>query len=401
MPVGVTVAGQTSNVLDFSYAPPSITAISPATGPTAGGVPVTINSTRFGTSGTVAFAGQVLPAAAVTSWSQTAIVVTEPASEGTSVPVDVTVAGQTSNVLDFSYAPPSITAISPATGPTAGGVPVTIDGTNFGTSGTVTFAGQVLPAAAVTSWSQTAIVVTEPAGKEANVPVGVTVAGQTSNVLDFSYAPPSITAISPATGPTAGGVPVTINGADFRYKWHRHVRRTGFRVLSMTSWSQTAIVVTEPAGKGANVPVGVTVAGQTSNVLDFSYAPPSITAISPATGPTAGGVPVTIDGTNFGTSGTVMFAGQVIKLAVLTSWSQTAIVVTEPAGKEANVPVGVTVAGQTSNVLDFSYALPSITAISPATGPAQAGGVPVTIDGTTSVQVAPSRSPGRHSPPRT
>ena len=86
------------------------------------------------------------------------------------MPVDVTVAGQTSNVLDFSYAPPSITAISPATGPTAGDVPVTIDGAKFGTSGSVTFAGQVLPAAAVTSWSQTAIVVTEPAGEGTTCP---------------------------------------------------------------------------------------------------------------------------------------------------------------------------------------------------------------------------------------
>ena len=42
---------------------------------------------------------------------------------------------------------------------------------------------------------------------------------------------------------------------------------------------------------------------------------------------------------------------------------------------------------------------PTIVAISPATGPT-AGGVPVTIDGATSVQVAPSRSPDRHSPPR-
>ena len=81
-----------------------------------------------------------------------------------------------------------------------------------------------------------------------------------------------------------------------RYKWHRHVRRTGTPRRGRDSWSQTAIVVTEPAGEGTNVPVGVTVAGQTSNVLDFSYDPPSITAISPVTGPTAGGVPVTIDG---------------------------------------------------------------------------------------------------------
>ena len=271
VPVGVTVAGQTSNVLDFSYDPPSITAISPATGPTAGGVPVTIDGANFGTSGTVTFAGQALPAAAVSSWSQTAIVVTEPAGEGTNVPVGVTVAGQTSNVLDFSYDPPSITAISPATGPTAGGVPVTIDGANFGTSGTVTFAGQALPAAAVSSWSQTAIVVTEPAGGGANVPVDVTVAGQTSNALDFSYDPPSITSVSALQGYVGGGTTVTLSGTDFGVDATSDTVTFGGAQATITAASTTQITVLTPAGTGS-VTIDVSVDGQAAGAAQsFAY----------------------------------------------------------------------------------------------------------------------------------
>ena len=197
----------------------------------------------------------------MSSWSQTAIVVTEPAGEGTNVPVGVTVAGQTSNVLDFSYDPPSITAISPATGPTAGGVPVTIDGANFGTSGTVTFAGQALPAAAVTSWSQTAIVVTEPAGGGANVPVDVTVAGQTSNVLDFSYDPPSITSVSALQGYVGGGTTVTLSGTDFGVDATSDTVTFGGAPATITAASTTQITVLTPAGTGS-VTIDVSVDGQ-------------------------------------------------------------------------------------------------------------------------------------------
>ena len=272
---------------------------------------------------------------------------------------------------------------------------VTIDGANFGTSGTVTFAGQVLPAAAVTSWSQTAIVVTEPAGEGANVPVGVTVAGQTSNVLDFSYAPPSITAISPATGPTAGGVPVTIDGANFGTSGT--VTFAG-QVAVLTSWSQTAIVVTEPAGEGSQR--ARRRHGRRTDVQRLGFLVRSAVDHGDLAGHGAdGGWRAGHDRRrrNFGRSGTVMFAGQV---AVLTSWSQTAIVVTEPAGEGANVPVVVTVAGQTSNVLDFSYA-PAVDHGDLA-GHGADGGWRAGHDRRrrTSVQVAPSRSPGRHSPPR-
>src|SRR5207247_433033 len=72
---------------------------------------------------------------------------------------------------------PAITGISPANGPTVGGLPITLTGSNFGTSGTVTIGGKSCP---TTSYSATQVVCTLPAGQGAQVPVAITVSGQTA-----------------------------------------------------------------------------------------------------------------------------------------------------------------------------------------------------------------------------
>ena len=150
-------------------------------------------------------------------------------------------------------------------------MPVTIDGANFGTSGTVTFAGQALPAAAVSSWSQTAIVVTEPAGGGANVPVDVTVAGQTSNALDFSYDPPSITSVSALQGYVGGGTTVTLSGTDFGVDATSDTVTFGGAQATITAASTTQITVLTPAGTGS-VTIDVSVDGQAAGAAQsFAY----------------------------------------------------------------------------------------------------------------------------------
>src|SRR5207245_11706879 len=107
--------------------------------------------------------------------------------------------------------PPSISSLSPTSG--AVGISVTITGANFGASqgtSTVTFNGV---AATPTSWSATSIVAPVPAGATTGNVV-VTVNGQASNGVLFTVgAPPSITSLSPTSGPV--GTSVTITGANF------------------------------------------------------------------------------------------------------------------------------------------------------------------------------------------
>src|SRR5581483_2136488 len=107
---------------------------------------------------------------------------------------------------------PNLSGISPGNGSTSGGYAVTLFGTNLSGPATVTFNG-----AAVTITNQTAsqLVVTAPSGGGALVPVIAVVNGQSSNVVDFAYDPPTLTALLPANGSSLGGYPVTLQGSDF------------------------------------------------------------------------------------------------------------------------------------------------------------------------------------------
>ena len=127
----------------------------------------------------------------------------------------------------FTYlAPPSITAVSPAGGPTRGGATVTIDGTNLSDAAAVDFGN--IPATSFTVDSETQITATSPAGPASKVDVTVTTPGGISvppvNVFvdpdAFTFVtPPVFYAMSPVQswglgGPLSGGTKITITGKD-------------------------------------------------------------------------------------------------------------------------------------------------------------------------------------------
>ncbi|MGC3958877.1 MAG: IPT/TIG domain-containing protein [Verrucomicrobiota bacterium] len=117
------------------FFPPSISAVNPPTGPTAGGIPILLIGTNFTTNATVTIGGK---SASVTAGidPNTQIFCTLPAGQGTNVPVIVTSGGVASAAANFTYDLPAVTNVSPAIGPTPGGITVTLEGNNFGTSGT-------------------------------------------------------------------------------------------------------------------------------------------------------------------------------------------------------------------------------------------------------------------------
>ncbi|HUX33533.1 MAG TPA: IPT/TIG domain-containing protein [Gemmatimonadaceae bacterium] len=370
--VVVTANAMVSNGVSYAYDPPTLTSITPASGPAAGGTTVELNGTNFGLTPTVLFGPFN---ATIVSHTHTQITITTPpGSAGSSVFVFVAVASQLSNPLMFTYtaaAPaPAIAAITPAHGPTAGGTSVTISGTNFGSSPTVTFGSAV---ATVISANATAITVTSPPG-EGTVPVVITSGTLQSNSVSYAYDAPALSALSPASGPAAGGTSVDLTGINFGLN---PTVTFGGVAATVVSHTHTTITVTSPAGTpGASVPVIVTVAGQASNALSFTYDSPVIAAITPSHGPTTGGTSVTISGTNFGASPTVRFGAQI---APVTSATATSIVVTSPPG-EGTVPVVVTAGSAQSAPVSFAYDAPALTAITPASGPA-AGGTSVDLTG--------------------
>ena len=112
---------------------------------------------------------------------------------------------------------PTVTGVSPASGPSTGGTTVTITGTGFTGASSVDF-GSGNPSATYTVISPTAITATAPAGTLGTVDVTVITAGGTSATSaadQFTYtAPPAptVTGVSPGSGPN--GTLVTITGTN-------------------------------------------------------------------------------------------------------------------------------------------------------------------------------------------
>ncbi len=359
---------------------PTVSSVSPNSGSTAGGTPVTITGTNFAPGATVMFGGTAATNLVVVS--STSITATTPAGSVGAATVTVTVSGQSGTLSSgFTYvATPTVTGVSPSTGSTAGGTVVTITGTNFVAGAAVTFGGKA--ATNVVVVSSTSITATTPTGSAGAATVTVTVGGQSGSLTGgFTYAViPTVTGVSPNTGSTAGGTTVTITGANFATG--ATVTFGGTGATNVVVVSSTSITATVPAKSAGAVTVTVTVNGQSGSLTSgFTYvATPTVTGISPGTGSTAGGTGVTITGTNFVAGATVTFGGTAATNVVVAS--STSITATTPTGSAGAATVTVTVSGQSGSLTGgFTYVVtPTVTSISPNSG-STAGGTTVTITG--------------------
>ncbi|WP_439623756.1 beta strand repeat-containing protein [Gemmata sp.] len=391
------VVGTSANTAadDYTYlAIPTITALSPGGGPIAGGNSVVITGTGFAAlTGAASVMFGAVNAASYVVNSNTQITAVAPAGAAGSVNVSVTNAiGMSANTAADNYlyaAAPTVTGVSPNTGATFGGTTITITGTNFYNGATVTVGGT--PATGVTVVDATTITATTPSGGAGGVDVIVTTpSGVSANTAADNYtyvlvAPPTVTAVSPTAGPVAGGTVLTITGTNFTGA--TGVTVGGVAATAVTVVNATTITATTPAGTAgiANVVVS-NPGGPSANTAadDFTYvAAPTVTAVSPATGPAAGGTTITITGTNF-TGATGVTVGGVAATAV-TVVNATTITATTPAGTAGIVDVIVTTPGgpsATSAASKFTYvAAPTVTSVTPPGGPVT-GGTAITITGT-------------------
>ncbi len=193
---------------------PTVTGVSPNSGPTAGGTLVMITGSNFIPGATVVSFGAT-PATGVTVNSPTQITATAPAGSAGTVDITVTTAGGTNvtNTADqYTYvAAPTVTSISPTSGPATGGTTVIITGTNFSGATAVTFGGTA--ASGYTVNSATQITATAPAGT-GTVDVRVTTAGGTSATSaadQFSYTSLPTLSINDVSMPegNSGSTPMT------------------------------------------------------------------------------------------------------------------------------------------------------------------------------------------------
>jgi hypothetical protein len=118
----------------------------------------------------------------------------------------------------YTYRAPTITSVSPASGPLGGGQTVTVRGTDFTGATAVKFGTK--PGTSVVVASATRLTVVSPSHAAGVFDVRVTTPDGTTALVpadQYTYAAaPTITSVSPTSGPGGGGgQTVTVNGTDF------------------------------------------------------------------------------------------------------------------------------------------------------------------------------------------
>lgn len=183
MTVGFTSYGAWNSII-VKAALPTITSISPASGPTAGGTTVTIKGTLLTGTSAITFGGS--SATDVTGIDDNNVTCVVPSHAAGAVDVVLTAtAGSVTSTGGFTYGAPTITALSLAKSPLAGGVSTTITGTNFASGATVTIDGVACTSVVVVS--STVITCVTPAGTAGAKDVVVTSGDAATLAGGFTY----------------------------------------------------------------------------------------------------------------------------------------------------------------------------------------------------------------------
>jgi hypothetical protein len=289
--------------------------------------------------------------------------------------------------------PPKLTVLSPPVGPTTGGTPVAITGTDIQQGATVVFGN--VPAAQINSVTSTSIEAVTPVHDPASVDVKVTNpdAGSDTLLAAFTFAgsplpigslPPTISSVWPNSGPAVGGTVVTITGTAFQSGATVTFGQSPAAAVFFNSATQ--LQATTPAHAQGTVDVIVRNPDSQSATVSggFTYQPVPAPGVSPASGTIDGGTSVTITGTGFqpGVPGTTVTFGGVAGTGV-NVLSSTKIQVTTPAHAAGAVDVKVTNPDSQSLTLPGGYTYvtsPIITGLFVDSG-LSTGGTPVTITG--------------------
>jgi len=370
------------------YIPPTVESITPSSGTTAGGAPVTIRGTGFLAGATVEI-GTEQEASNVVVVSETEITATTPAGFAGSDEVVVTDAYGTSsegaiegaNYTFEELEPPTVTKIEPEAGSSAGGTEVTIMGTGFDPGAEVDIGSEAAEVRWVSAQEMVAKTAATPVGKyEVLIRDAHGVSADTPTFTYIAAGLPIVESVTPSSGPTAGGTPVTIEGQ--RFAPGSTVSIDGNEATEVDVISEQEITAKTPSGSAGPFEVRVNgFDGSSAEGAEFTYiapSPPSVESITPSQGPLGGGTSVKIKGKGFLAGSTVKIGGAATNVKVV---SPTEITAVTPAG-EGTPEVTVTDEGGVSTGgPTYSYLpAPTVTSIEPTHGPA-AGGTPVTIKG--------------------
>jgi hypothetical protein len=338
-----------------------------------------------------------VPASKFTVLSDGCIVATSPAQATGTVDVTVTTYSGTSSTSSsdqFTYSNaslPTVSALSPTSGPSTGDTAIVITGSHFTGATAVNFGS--VSTDDFTVLTDDSILAYTPAQASGTVSVTVTsYAGTSSTSASYTYnavSAPAVTSLSTTSGSTAGGTLIEVNGSGFAGAYE--VDFGDVPVFEFTVNSDSLITVISPPNYAGTYDVRVTTVAGTSPRSSgdrFTYSAastPAVSSLSPTNGSTAGGTSVAITGTDFG--GTVAVYFDSIEATDFTVNSGTSITAVAPPHAAGTVDVTVATFAGTSAVSSsdhFSYSSagsPTVTSLATTTG-STAGGTLVGIHGT-------------------
>jgi hypothetical protein len=225
-----------------------------------------------------------------------------------------------------------------------------VTGTNLTGATSATFGGYA--GSHLTVVNDTTLTVTSPPYAAGLHYIQITTSFGTSGKVAaaaFTYeAAPTVTAVSPSAGPTAGGTKVTVTGTGFTGA--TSATFGGYAGSHLTVVNDTTLTVTSPAYAAGLHYIQITTPAGTSGKVAaaaFTYeAAPTVTAVSPSTGPTSGGTSVTVTGTGFTGATSVTFGGY--PGTHLTVINDTTLTVTSPPYSSGLHYIQVSTPGGTS-----------------------------------------------------
>lgn len=236
--------------------------------------------------------------------------------------------------------------LNPHQGPTSGGNQVVITGTNFTGATSVKFGTK---SAGFTVDSATQITAVAPSNNSAVQVIVTTPAGTSAPAWYYYISFPSKSSLSETMGPL-DGIPITLTGSSLTTATSMSFGSNSVvpTVVNDTTLNVTVPPVTTPQTVG----VSVTTIGGTTNGLTFTYVgAPTVTSMTPTTGPDYGGTASTIIGTNLSDVVDVSYGPDSTSYNVI---DDTTIVAYSPGGT-GTVAVTVTSAGGSDSSQTFTY----------------------------------------------
>ena len=337
-------------------------------GSTAGTVPVDTQTYLPGATVSVLTAGTLIRSGfTFNGWNTAAN------GTGTAYTAGATFGMANANVILYAQwlavpvAAPTVTSFSPASGVI--GTTVTINGTNFTGATGVTF--NTTPASTFTVVSVTKITAVVPTGATTGAIKVTTPGGTGVAASNFTVPAPTVTSFTPTSGIV--GATVTLTGTNF--SGATVVKFNTTQAVSFAVVSATSITVTIPPGATTGKISVTGPSGTGTSAASFTViGAPALTSFTPVSG--AGGVTVTISGTNLGSATLVTFNGIP---ATITTNTATAISTKVPTGATTGFISVTTAAGTGTSTTSFTVPAPTVTSFTPTSGIV---GATVTLTGT-------------------